>query len=52
MSKNKKEKSIRMKCVHASVLLLALGSLVTASVGMSIALKLPSVLRRKPYERE
>ena len=46
----KEKKSIGMKAFHASILLLATGSLITASVATSIILRLPMVLRRKPYE--
>ncbi|QDP63283.1 MAG: hypothetical protein GOVbin703_30 [Prokaryotic dsDNA virus sp.] len=49
---DKKNKSIGTKCLHASILLLAFGSLATASIGMSIAMRLPSILRRTPYDRE
>ena len=48
MKKNKK--SIGAKCFHATILLLAASSLVGASIATSIALRLPSIFRRKPYE--
>ena len=47
---DKKEKSIGTKMFHASILLLATGSLVTASIATSIILKLPKAFRREPYE--
>jgi hypothetical protein len=46
----KDKKSIGMKAFHASVLLIATGSLLTASIATSVILRLPSALRRKPHE--